>query len=186
MGRSRKQTRSSHARFQSPVQLKDEADLPDLLEAVADPFLLVLDVVQDPHNLGACIRSAEAAGCDGLIFPKNRSSPVTETVRHVACGAAEELPLIQVTNLARCLDLLKERFIRVLGTGDEESQSIFTTDLTGPLALVMGAEGEGLRRLTAEKCDELVAIPMAGSTPCLNVSVATGVCLFEALRQRTV
>jgi len=184
MARSKKVRRSSHADFRSPIILKDELYLEETFQEPEEAFILILDSVQDPHNLGACIRSAEAAGCDALIMPRHRTSPVTEIVRHVAAGAAENLPLVQVTNLARTLDFLRDQFIRIVGTGDEESQPIYSVDLTGPLALVMGAEGEGLRRLTAEKCDDLVSIPMLGQTPCLNVSVATGVCLFEAVRQR--
>ena len=187
MPRGRKLQRSTHANFRSPIIVKDENFLEKLIEKKANEeniFLLLLDSIQDPHNLGACIRSAEAAGCDAIIIPRHRTSPVTETVRHVACGAAEVLPIIQVGNLARTLDLLRDHFIRIVGTGDEESDPIYSTELTGPLALVMGAEGEGLRRLTGEKCDELVSIPMLGDTPCLNVSVATGICVFEAVRQR--
>ena len=187
MPRNRKAQRSSHANFRSPVTLKDESFLEELLSQhnEADPiFLLILDSIQDPHNLGACIRSAEAAGCQAILIPRHRATSITETVRHVACGAAEVLPVIQVANLARTLDLLRDAFIRIVGTGDEESNPLYECDLTGPLAIVMGAEGEGLRRLTSEKCDDLVAIPMLGQTPCLNVSVATGITLFEAVRQR--
>lgn len=187
MPRGRKLQRSTHAKFRSPIIVKDEHFLERLIGQKAekdDIFLLILDSIQDPHNLGACIRSAEAAGCDAIIIPRHRTSPVTETVRHVACGAAEVLPIIQIGNLARTLDLLRNHFIKIVGTGDEASDPIFAQKLTGPLALVMGAEGEGLRRLTGEKCDHLVSIPMLGDTPCLNVSVATGICVFEAVRQR--
>jgi len=187
MPRGRKLQRSTHANFRSPIIVKDEDFLEKLIEKKADEediFLLILDSIQDPHNLGACIRSAEAAGCDAIIIPRHRTSPVTETVRHVACGAAEVLPIIQVGNLARTLDTVHDAFINIVGTGDEESDPIYDTELTGPLALVMGAEGEGLRRLTGEKCNHLISIPMLGDTPCLNVSVATGICVFEAVRQR--
>lgn len=176
--------RQGHAKWNHPIQTLGDEDLEQLLEREEEPFLLVLDEVQDPHNLGACLRSADAAGCHAVISPRHRAAPITETVRHVASGAAESIPFIQVSNLARTLDSFRDRFIRIVGTGDEESQSLYSVDLTGPLALVMGAEGTGIRRLTAEKCDHLIAIPMRGSVDCLNVSVATGVCLFEALRQR--
>jgi 23S rRNA (guanosine2251-2'-O)-methyltransferase len=176
--------RSGHTAWDVSIPHRTEDDLQQLIESIENPFLLVLDEVQDPHNLGACLRSADAAGCDGVIAPKNRAAPITSTVRHIASGAAENIPFFQVTNLARALDQLRERFITIVGTGDEESQSLYSVDLTGPLALVMGAEGTGIRRLTAEKCDHLIAIPMHGSVDCLNVSVATGVCLFEARRQR--
>ncbi|MEM6823046.1 MAG: 23S rRNA (guanosine(2251)-2'-O)-methyltransferase RlmB [Verrucomicrobiota bacterium] len=184
MPRNRKSQRSTHANFDSVAKTYDESFLSELLEDTENPFVIALDGVQDPHNLGACIRSAEAAGCHALIIPKNRATPLTDTVRHTACGAAEILPVVQVTNIARTLDLLKDQFLSIVGTGDEESAPIYSVDLTGPLALVMGAEGSGLRRLSGEKCDHLVSIPMLGETPCLNVSVATGVCLFEAVRQR--
>lgn len=177
--------RTGHARWNNPIAALGDEDLDLLLQREEEPFLLVLDEVQDPHNLGACLRSADAAGCHAVLSPKHRSAPITDTVRHVASGAAESIPFIQVTNLARSLDVLRDHFIRIVGTGDEESQSLYSVELTGPLALVMGAEGTGIRRLTAEKCDDLIAIPMGGSVECLNVSVATGVCLFEAVRQRS-
>jgi 23S rRNA (guanosine2251-2'-O)-methyltransferase len=165
---------------------KSEDYLFDLLDKLdRAPFLLFLDEVQDPHNLGACMRSAAAAGVDAVIIPKDRSVGLTEVVRRVACGGTEEVPLIQVTNLARVIDQLKEKNIWFVGTTDKAEQSIYELDLTGPLALVMGAEGKGMRRLTQEKCDFLAMIPMSSTAvPCLNVSVATGVCLFEAVRQR--
>lgn len=162
-----------------------EGALDDLLDATAaPPFLLVLDGVQDPHNLGACLRTADAAGVTAVIVPKDRAAGLSATVRKVASGAAETVPLIQVTNLARTLRWLKEREIWIVGTDDEASHSIYGSKLTGPLALVLGAEGSGLRRLTRENCDLLVSIPMRGVVESLNVSVAAGVLLYEALRQR--
>lgn len=149
------------------------------------PFLLVLDGITDPHNLGACLRTAEAAGVQAVIAPKDRSAPLNATASKVASGAAESLPYIQVTNLARTLKHLQQRGIWIYGTAGEAENSLFQTDLQGPIAIVMGAEGEGLRRLTREHCDHLIRIPMTGSINSLNISVATGVCLFEALRQRT-
>jgi 23S rRNA (guanosine2251-2'-O)-methyltransferase len=160
----------------------------DLLVALAelreDPFLLVLDGVTDPHNLGACLRTADAAGVHALVIPRDRAAPVDGVVRKVAAGAAEFVPVASVTNLARTLDLLKERQIWVVGTDGEAQQSVFEADLKRPLALVLGAEGSGMRRLTRDRCDFLVRIPMAGRVGSLNVSVATGVVLFEARRQR--
>lgn len=162
-----------------------EGALDDLLDAATSPpFLLVLDGVQDPHNLGACLRTADAAGVTAVIVPKDRAAGLSATVRKVASGAAETVPLIQVTNLARTLRWLKERDIWIVGTDDEAPHSLYASKLTGPLAVVLGAEGTGLRRLTRENCDALVSIPMRGVVESLNVSVATGVLLYEALRQR--
>ncbi|WP_115717388.1 23S rRNA (guanosine(2251)-2'-O)-methyltransferase RlmB [Gallaecimonas mangrovi] len=162
----------------------NENKLAELLEQASQPLLLVLDGVTDPHNLGACLRTADAAGVAAVIVPKNNSASLNATVRKVACGAAETVPLVEVTNLARTLRSLKEQGIWVVGTAGETDKTLFGTKLTGPMALVMGAEGKGLRRLTREHCDELIAIPMAGLVSSLNVSVATGVCLFEIVRQR--
>ncbi|MFQ5487089.1 MAG: 23S rRNA (guanosine(2251)-2'-O)-methyltransferase RlmB [Gammaproteobacteria bacterium] len=159
--------------------------LEGLLEGLAEaPFLLVLDGIQDPHNLGACLRSAAAAGVHGVIAPKDRAVGLTPVVRKVACGAAEQLPFIQVTNLARTLRRLQELGLWIAGADSEAPQTLYEADLSGSLALVMGAEGKGLRRLTRECCDLLLAIPMASAMESLNVSVATGICLFEARRQR--
>ena len=171
-----------------PGEIHDEGFLQSLLEKLESsnlaPFFLVLDGVTDPHNLGACLRSAEAAGAQAVIVPKDNSASLNATVRKVACGAAEVLPLIPVTNLARLLKMLQARGVWTIGAADEAQGSIYQADLKGPLALVMGAEGKGLRRLTRECCDLLVNIPMAGTVSSLNVSVAAGVCLFEAVRQR--
>lgn len=162
-----------------------ERDLPELLErAGAKALVLVLDGVTDPHNLGACLRSADAAGVHAVIAPKDKSVGLTATVRKVACGAAESVPFVQVTNLARSLRQLQEQGLWLVGLAGEAEQSLYSIDLSGPVALVMGAEGSGLRRLTRECCDFLARLPMAGSVSSLNVSVATGVCLFEAVRQR--
>ena len=162
-----------------------EGALDEMLDkATAPPLLLVLDGVQDPHNLGACLRTADAAGASAVIVPRDRAAGLTPTVRKVASGAAETMPLIQVVNLARTLRWLKERQIWIVGADDQASKSVFEAELTGPLALVLGAEGAGLRRLTRENCDLLVGIPMAGTVESLNVSVAAGVLLFEAARQR--
>lgn len=148
------------------------------------PLLLVLDGVQDPHNLGACLRSAEAAGAHAVIVPKDNSAPLSPTARKSASGAAETLALYRVTNLVRALEMLKEQGVWVFGASHEADKSLYETDLNGSLALVLGGEGKGLRRLTREVCDGLMAIPMAGEVSSLNVSVAAGICLFEAVRQR--
>jgi 23S rRNA (guanosine2251-2'-O)-methyltransferase len=165
----------------------DEGALQGLLVGAArDPLLLVLDGVQDPHNLGACLRSADAAGATAVIAPKDRAVGLTPIVCKVASGAAETVPFIQVTNLARTLRGLRERHhVRVVGGADEASDSFFDADIEGGLALVLGGEEKGLRRLTREQCDQLVALPMAGVVESLNVAVAAGVFLFEAVRRRT-
>jgi 23S rRNA (guanosine2251-2'-O)-methyltransferase len=163
-----------------------ETQLEEALEAAGQaPLLLVLDGVQDPHNLGACLRSADAAGVAAVIVPRDRAAGLTPVVRKVAAGAAETVPLVAVVNLARTLRDLKERGIWLVGTDDAADRTLYEADLKGPVALVLGSEGEGLRRLTRECCDQLVAIPMAGAVESLNVSVATGVALFEAVRQRS-
>ncbi|MDC1436736.1 23S rRNA (guanosine(2251)-2'-O)-methyltransferase RlmB [Gammaproteobacteria bacterium] len=165
----------------------NESYLEELLNKLErPPLLLVLDGVTDPHNLGACLRSAEAAGVDAVIVAKDKSALMNATVRKVASGAAEIIPFIVVTNLVRCLQQLQKRGIWVMGAAGEADKSIYNTDLKGALALVLGAEGSGLRRLTRETCDELLSIPMQGETSSLNVSVSAGVFLFEALRQRLV
>lgn len=149
------------------------------------PFFLVLDGVEDPHNLGACLRVADAMGVHAVIAPKDRAAGLNATVRKVACGAAETVPFIAVTNLARTLRELQEAGVFVVGAAAEAPSDLLNTSLTGPLALVLGAEGSGLRRLTEETCDALVSIPMFGSVESLNVSVASGICLYEARRQRS-
>jgi len=162
-----------------------EPDLEVILDAVlGPPLLLVLDGVQDPHNLGACLRSADGAGVHAVVVPRDRAVGLTPVVRKVASGAAESVPLVQVTNLARTLRGLQDRGLQIVGTAGDAGQSIFDADLTGPLAFVMGGEGSGLRRLTREVCDGLVRVPMAGLVESLNVSVAAGVCLYEVVRQR--
>ena len=162
-----------------------EGDLDALLESTSQPLVLVLDGVTDPHNLGACLRSADAAGVTAVVVPKDNSADLTSVVSKVASGAAETLPFIKVTNLSRSLKSMQDKGLWVTGTAvDETSRPLYDADLTGPRVIVMGSEGKGMRRLTQEHCDELVYIPMAGEVSSLNVSVATGVCLFEAVRQR--
>jgi len=160
-------------------------NLDELLDAIeGPPLLLVLDGITDPHNLGACLRVADGAGAHAVIAPKDRAVGLNATAAKVASGAAESMPYITVTNLARTLRELKERDILVIGTDDDADKGLYAADFSGPAALVMGSEGEGMRRLTRETCDVLVSIPMFGSVESLNVSVASGVCLFEARRQR--
>jgi len=156
------------------------------LTAIGDQtLLLVLDGVQDPHNLGACLRTADACGVDAVIIPKDRAVKMNATVRKVAAGGAETVPLIEVTNLVRCLKELKQAGVWIYGTSDNADASLYQHDYQGAIALVMGAEGSGLRRLTMESCDHLVKLPMLGQVESLNVSVATGVCLYEILRSRS-
>ena len=170
-----------------PARVLRERDLDVLLDRLSyQPLLLVLDGITDPHNLGACLRTADAAGVDAVIAPKDNSASLNATVSKVACGAAEVVPFVQVTNLARTLRDLQQRGIWLIGTAGEAEIELYQADLKGAIAVVMGAEGKGLRRLTREHCDHLVKLPMAGSVSSLNVSVATGICLFEAVRQRKV
>lgn len=165
--------------------LAQSHSLDDTLDAVEGaPLLLVLDGITDPHNLGACLRVADGAGAHAVIAPKDHAVGVNATVAKVASGAAETVPYFMVTNLARTLNELKERAIRVIGTSDRAERSLYEADLSGPVALVLGAEGHGMRQLTGKTCDELVRLPMKGAVESLNVSVAAGVCLYEALRQR--
>jgi 23S rRNA (guanosine2251-2'-O)-methyltransferase len=176
-------------RHQGVVAQAEELDMPkfieDVLEAIeGPPLLLILDGVQDPHNLGACLRVADGAGAHAVIAPKDRAVGLTNAAVKVASGAAESVPYIVVTNLARTMRDLKDRGIWLTGTDDEATQTIYQAKLDGALGLVMGAEGEGLRRLTKDSCDQLVSIPMFGSVESLNVSVASGICLYEARRRR--
>lgn len=169
-----------------PTPQLNESDLDLIVESKGrDAFILVLDGVTDPHNLGACLRCADASGVDAVVVTKDKSAGMSPTTIKVACGAAETVPLIQVTNLARTLRQLQESGIWITGTAGETDKLLFDIDFTGPTAIVMGAEGVGMRRLTREHCDELVKIPMQGTVSSLNVSVATGITLFEVLRQRS-
>jgi 23S rRNA (guanosine2251-2'-O)-methyltransferase len=180
---------TGNARHQGVVAMARPFQLPQFVDDVLEnitgaPLLLVLDGVTDPHNLGACLRVADAAGAHAVIAPKDRSVGLNATVMKVASGAGETMPYITVTNLARTLRELKERDIWVAGADESGEKSLYQSKLDGALALVLGAEGEGLRRLTRETCDAIINIPMLGSVESLNVSVASGVCLFEARRQR--
>jgi len=172
------------ARVEPLAQVTSLDDLLDSLPSEQPPLLLVLDGITDPHNLGACLRVADGAGAHAVIAPKDHAVGVNATVAKVASGAAETMPYFMVTNLARTLNELKERNIWVIGTSDDAPKTLYQVDLKGPTALVLGAEGAGMRQLTRKTCDELVSLPMRGAVESLNVSVASGVCLYEALRQR--
>ena len=165
--------------------LPQVTSLDDLLDGIeGPPLLLVLDGVTDPHNLGACLRVADGAGAHAVIAPKDHAAGINATVAKVASGAAETVPYFMVTNLARTMNELKERSIWCIGTSDDAPQTLYQADFKGPVALVLGAEGEGMRQLTRKTCDALVSIPMRGAVESLNVSVASGICLYEAVRQR--
>ena len=174
------------ARVDTLAVVKSLDELLEQLEAagIEQPLLLVLDGVTDPHNLGACLRVADGAGAHAVIAPKDHAAGISAIVSKVASGAAETMPYFMVTNLARALGELKERNIWCIGTSDDATKTIYDVNLKGPVALVLGAEGEGMRQLTRKTCDDLVSIPMRGAVESLNVSVASGVCLYEALRQR--
>ena len=175
------------ARVQAIEQVHSLDELLENLEAsgTAPPLILVLDGITDPHNLGACLRVADGAGAHAVIAPKDHAAGINATVAKVASGAAETMPYFMVTNLARTLNELKERNIWIIGTSDDADKTIYEVDLKGPVALVLGAEGAGMRQLTRKTCDELVSIPMCGAVESLNVSVASGICLYEARRQRS-
>lgn len=162
----------------------DEDDLFALLADRKDAFVLILDCVQDPHNLGAILRTADAAGVHAVVAPKDKAVGITDTVRRISVGASDNVPFVQVTNLSRTMEKLKAAGLWLVGTSDRADKTIYDLDLKGPLGLVLGAEEKGMRRLTEENCDFLASLPMAGKVECLNVSVATGVCLYEAVRQR--
>lgn len=173
---------AAECKIQKPLS---EHDLDDLLNTSQNPALfLVLEGVQDPHNLGACLRTCDAVGVTGMLIPEVRAASVTPVVRKVSCGASETVPIVQVGNLVRVLEILKKKGVWIMGAAGEATQSLYQTDLKGPVAIVLGSEGTGLRRLTLEHCDVLMSIPMNGVVESLNVSVAAAVCLYEAFRQR--
>ena len=176
--------RHARPRGEREARPRGEGDLFEILDNKEQPLLLILDCVQDPNNLGAILRTADGAGVDAVIAPKDKAVGLTDTVRRVAVGAAESVPFVKVTNLARTMRELKERGVWLVGTSDQATQSLYETDLKGAVAIVMGREGEGMRQLTEKECDYLVNFPMKGTVDCLNVSVSAGVCLYEAVRQR--
>jgi 23S rRNA (guanosine2251-2'-O)-methyltransferase len=167
----------------APITQREEF-LYNLLDELEEPFFLVLDRVQDPHNLGACLRTADCTGVDGIIIAKDRAAPLTDTAVTIARGAAEHVPVIEVRNITEVLEKLKEYGIQIVGCTEHTENDLYDADLTGPLALIMGAEDKGIRRLNRKACDQLVKIPMFGHVNCLNVSVAAGVALYEIVRQK--
>ena len=186
-GRDRQARENRHVQAEQVVASRSEDELWEIIAEKDTPFVLILDCVQDPHNLGAILRTADGAGVHAVVAPKDKQVGITETVRRISVGGADHVPFIQVTNLARTMERLKESGLWLVGTSDHAgSKSLYELDLKGPLALVLGAEEKGMRRLTMENCDFLAKIPMSGQVECLNVSVATGVCLYEAVRQRSV
>ena len=187
-GREGEARDNKHARGGRPgrsVKSRPEEDIYELIQGKDSPLLLILDCVQDPHNLGAILRTADGAGVTVVVAPRDKSASITDTVRRISVGAADSVPFVQVTNLARTMKRLQDEGVWLVGTSDAGQGTLYETKLTGPLGIVMGAEGSGMRRLTEEGCDFLIKIPMAGKVECLNVSVATAVCLYEAVRQRT-
>lgn len=176
---------NTHSEAPTGIARLSEEGLFKQLASETDPLLLILDGVQDPHNLGACLRTADGAGVTAVVVPRHKSSPVTETVVRIACGGAASVPVVTIGNMARFLQTIREEHgIKVVGTADQAHGDLYDMELTGPLAIVSGAEEKGIRRLTAENCDLLIRIPMLGDVPCLNVSNASAVCLYEVLRQR--
>jgi 23S rRNA (guanosine2251-2'-O)-methyltransferase len=184
-GREARENRHVRPATEIAVRSRDEEELMAIVEEQEAPLILVLDCVQDPHNLGAILRTADGAGVHAVVAPKDKAVGITETVRRISVGAADHVPFVQVTNLVRTMERLKEKGVWFVGTSDRADKSLYQLDLKGPLALVLGAEEKGMRRLTEENCDFLASIPMAGKIECLNVSVSAGVCLFEAVRQRS-
>ena len=183
--KSQSARKNRHSDLSQRIFIKNESHLFEALKDKKNPLLLILDEIQDPHNLGACLRTADAAGVDAVIVPKDRAVSLTDTVRKIACGAAENIMFIQATNLATVIRKLKDLGVWIVGTSDRADRSLYQVDLTGATAMVIGSEAKGMRKLTTDLCDFLVSIPMQGKVECLNASVATGVSLFEAVRQRT-
>lgn len=186
-GREGEARDNKHVRSNRPNKSNKSRPEEDLYEMVGEqeaPLLLVLDCVQDPHNLGAILRTADGAGVTAVVAPKDKSAGITDTVRRISVGAADSVPFFQVTNLSRTMKKLQDAGVWLVGTSDAGEATLYETDLKGPIGIVMGAEGTGMRRLTEDNCDFLIKIPMAGTVECLNVSVATAVCLYEAVRQR--
>ena len=187
-GREGEARENKHVRGSKPSRTRSARPEEELYEMIendgADPLLLILDCVQDPHNLGAILRTADGAGVTAVVAPKDKSAGITDTVRRISVGAADSVPFFQVTNLARTMKKLQDTGVWLVGTSDAGTQTLYETKFTGSIGIVMGAEGEGMRRLTEDSCDFLIQIPMAGKVDCLNVSVATAVCLYEAVRQR--
>jgi 23S rRNA (guanosine2251-2'-O)-methyltransferase len=176
--------KNKHANLSAKVCIYTEEHLFAKLETEENPLILILDCLQDPHNLGACLRTADAAGVTAVLSPRDKAVTITETVRKIACGGAESVMFVQVKNLAECMKKLKTYGITISGTSDRADKSFYDIDLTVPTALVVGSEGKGMRRLTSDRCDNLCKLPMYGDVECLNASVSTGIVLYEAVRQR--
>ena len=173
-----------HSKGPTIIAIENEDDLFDLIERTENAVILVLEGVQDPHNLGACLRTASGAGVTAVVAPVKGSVGITPTVRDISCGGADDVPFLKVKNIGNLLRKFYEKRIQIVGTSDRGNESLYDVDLTGPVAFVLGSEGWGLRKVTGDLCDHLVSIPMAGSVDCLNVSVSAGVCLYEMVRQR--
>jgi len=173
-----------HSRGPTIVYIENEDDLFDLIERTENPLLLVLEGVQDPHNLGACLRTASGAGVTAVLAPVKGAVGITPTVRDISCGGADDVPFLKVKNIGMLLRKFHDKGIQIIGTSDRGEGDLYQTDLNQPTAFVLGSEGWGLRKVTGDLCDHLVSIPMAGTVDCLNVSVSAGVCLYEAVRQR--
>jgi len=169
---------------ESIVHLEDEHDLFNLIKQTENPLILLLEGVQDPHNLGACLRSASGAGVTAVLAPQKGACGITHTVRDVSCGGADEVPFLKIKNTSMLLRKFQDAEIKIIGTSDRGGEMLYDMDLTGPTCFVLGSEGWGLRKVTGDLCNHLVSIPMAGKVDCLNVSVSAGVCLYEAVRQR--
>ncbi len=182
--RSKNTRLGAHAKYAQAVGIRDDNWLFEMVENTESPLLLFLDGIQDPHNFGACLRTADGAGVHAVIIPMKNQVGITPTVRMVASGAAETVPVVEVRNFFHIITRLKEMGVHFVGTSDRAKQSLYHVDMKKPLAIVLGSEGNGVRKLTAENCDELVKIPMLGDVECLNVSVSAGICLYEAIRQR--
>lgn len=173
-----------HSKGPTVIYLENEDDLFDLIERTENPLLLILEGVQDPHNLGACLRSASGAGVTAVLAPIKGAVGITPTVRDISCGGADDVPFLKSKNFSNLIRKLKEAGVQVVGTSDRGKKSLYDVDLSGPTAFILGSEGWGLRKVTGDHCDHLVSLPMAGTVDCLNVSVSAGVCLYEAVRQR--
>lgn len=184
-GKNRNARHNKHANFEVAMPDATEEDLLNIAENAENPFFLILENIQDPHNLGACLRSADAAGVQAIIIPKKNAVRVTNTVIEISCGAAAHIPVVVVGNIVHTMKLLREHHnFSFYGTSDRAKKTLYDITFKGPVGIVMGTESTGLRDLTMKTCDEVVKIPMLGTVPCLNVSVTTGICLFEVVRQR--
>lgn len=173
-----------HSKGPTVVYLENEDDLFDLIERTENPLLLILEGVQDPHNLGACLRSASGAGVTAVLAPIKGAVGITPTVRDISCGGADDVPFLKIKNFSQLIAKLKDKDIQIIGTSDRGTNTLYKQNLKGPTAFILGSEGWGLRKVTGDHCHQLVNIPMAGTVDCLNVSVSAGVCLYEAVRQR--